>query len=397
MKKITFILSLIIINHVWAYDFVIKGNARTKSSFIKLRAQRCLEEEDGRYHKAKFDQCLFNERVFVKVSSTEKNSIITIKVEDKWTLIPVPNYRTDGSDRTVGIYLVESNFLGRKKLLVLGGAVSNKGNSFFLMHRDPSVFQSRYTLLTKVYKATNEMTLRNRENTLYSMEEDLFAVAITPGYQFNRRLNFSVGPGYTEKKYSKIDGFKLQSGHFSSNVMATLSYNDTHYKLFFNEGIKGRLIGQYDITTNEKDNRYSFDLNLDYQKVLFGGQVLQLKTMYHKEWNTEYHLTNKYGGNPGFRGIKDLAIWTDQMMSLAIDYQLKIKELDSGVITVAPFFDMGSYHKIDSRQEYNEYISYGAGIYYYIKKIDLPAMGFQAGNNPKHMGQFFGFYIGSGG
>ncbi|MCK5884693.1 MAG: hypothetical protein KAG61_13465 [Bacteriovoracaceae bacterium] len=397
MKKLLLLLLILSTASTFAFDYKVKGNKRSKSKYIKAVTKRCLQSNDGQYDKELLDQCIFNEKIFTKVTTKKLGNTIFIEVEDKWTLIPVPKYSTDGQDKTLGAYLVERNFLGKRKLLVLGASISTKGNSFFLMLKDPAVFQSRYTLLTRVIKASNTLSNMDQNRTLYSMKQDLSSAMVSSGYYYSDKLNISLGLKYTEKKFTRDQTYLPRSNHYSSQANLLLDYSDTKYKFFFNEGVEVKLNTAYDVITSENKNKLNFKIEFGHQKVFFKNHVLQIRSNYYREFYSEYHLTEKFGGKKGARGIKKRTLWTDEIINLAFDYQVKIKEFKSGVITIAPFLDLGSYRTLDSPKEHENYMSYGAGAYYYIKKIDLPAMGIQAGVNPKNMGRFFGLYIGGNG
>src|SRR5690606_20478624 len=124
-------------------NLLIRGNTRTKTSYIEGLYSSCKEMEQDDDLEL-MEKCLLNSRLFSKVELNRNRDITIVEVEERWTLIPIPYARSDRGENKVGLFLLERNLFGRGKMMVFGGAIGERSQSLFLMYRDPEILQSRY-------------------------------------------------------------------------------------------------------------------------------------------------------------------------------------------------------------------------------------------------------------
>ncbi len=141
----------------------VEGATRTKERYIEFLVEKCLKKENYKSWEAvdagALGQCVSNSRLFKKVDVQVKRPAINVTIEERWTLIPIPNFYASEGKQSAGVFIVETNFLGYGKTMGIGGAVSTEGNTLSLFYRDPAVDFSNYTLRAMADWSSKELDL----------------------------------------------------------------------------------------------------------------------------------------------------------------------------------------------------------------------------------------------
>jgi hypothetical protein len=94
------------------------------------------------------------------------------------------------------------------------------------------------------------------------------------------------------------------------------------------------------------------------------------------------------------RGIESKTTWAERYCTAAIDYQIPLKTFPSGALTMAPFTDRGRIFHRNGQLDYVDFYTVGGGIYFFLKNIALPGLGFEMGYNDQYQKEFFAFSAG---
>ncbi len=98
-------------------------------------------------------------------------------------------------------------------------------------------------------------------------------------------------------------------------------------------------------------------------------------------------LEKRIGGSNGFRGIPLDIINSSDYLGSHISWEQIFYHGSSFTWTVNAFGEAGIFsNKIYSRKKVT---SFGLGVRMYIKKINIPALGFDAAHNPHEKAWFF--------
>jgi outer membrane protein assembly factor BamA len=376
-------------------EMSIHGNVRTKESYIKNLVHECLENmPSDSQDPDSLRQCLMNSKLFSEVIVERDQGKMKITVTDKWTLIPVPSVSAGSGDtKSAGLFLFESNFLGQGMNLVLGAVSSNRGDTYFGIIADPSLFFSRWNYSLSVFKQSQQLMFQRDGTTIDGFEEDKHFFEGSLGYRFGNWTLSGIA-SYNQATYDPYLDFAGLEDNVAKKMGGIFSYDNRNYRLYFSEG--AALTITYDADVNRSDGeRLSRQLysEFNWQKAFFSDQVLQMGVAQGMmDGGTRADLF-RIGGTNGFRGIEARTELVDRYLVSSFDYQFPLASFESGALTTGPFVDLG---RLFERRDpaVTDFVSSGLGIYYFLKQIAFPGVGLQFGYNEKFQGQFFSAYVG---
>lgn len=381
----------------------VEGAARTKPRVIESLVEKCLVKNGYKTWESvsagELSQCLSNSRLFKKVEVQVERSKISVKVADRWTLLPIPNFYASDGKRSAGVFIFDSNFLGYGKSVGLGGAVSTEGNTFSIMYTDPAVNYTNTTFGVIAHRSVTDIYAYDSTNIIYGFNKREEGVSISPGYNLTPKLGISVSFGYSDRSYSQIDSysFSIPGDYTATNVGARVSYRNSDYKLFYNDGWTTSLMWSQQVHRSDGfDNVSQLSANGEWDIVMFQKHALQLGLHASRQSdNSNPGDVAMYGRGKGFRGIEPAGLWTRKIAAASVDYQIPLAKTGHGTFTVAPFMDYGTYKQYFSGNGSN-YATYGIGAYYFVNFINLPGIGLVFGRNQEFMGSFAAIQIGMG-
>ena len=378
----------------------VEGAARTKDRYIESLVEKCLVKEDYRawdtVDSTQLGQCLTNTRIFSSVEVTVKKPEITVKVSERWTLLPIPNVYATNGKRSAGAFVYESNLFGYGKIAVAGGAISTEGSSFSLMYIDPSVMLSDYTCNVMAIRSNVDAEAFEKKSVLYSYNKVEDGFTLSPGYRITQRLQTSVTMNYTGKRYAQRESFAVPQDYYAWALGARAIYRNADYKLFYNDGFSATIVWNRQVhRSDEGEHLSNATAGFDWDKLMFGKHALQLGLHAARQTGGGVGDVSTFGRAKGYRGIQPGGLWTSEVVAASADYQIPVVQRGHGTVTVAPFVDYGVYKPFFEGNGAN-YSAYGIGAYYFINLINLPGIGLTIGNNENFMGAFAAFQIGFG-
>ena len=395
--------ALIINAYLGEINVHVEGATRTKDRTVESLVEKCLERENYKswesVNTSMLGQCISNSRLFESVEVRVHKPEIDVTVEDRWTLIPFPTAYSTNGKRSIGAFVIDSNFLGYGKTAGVGGAVSTDGNTFSLFYLDPAIDFSNFTIRTTVNQSSNELDHYQGNNIIYAYMKKERALLFSPGYKITPTLELSVMLNYMDRRYGEISPYAtVPDNYWSYSTGARLSYSNADYKLYYNDGVSARIVCLLQIhRSDESDNVSQTTARFEWDKLLFDQQALQLVL------NTAGLTDNGNAGDvlmfgrvKGYRGIAPNGLWTRRITAMSADYQIPVKKIQDGIFTVAPFVDYGMYKPVSPASGSN-YAAYGVGGYLFVNAINLPGVvGLLVGRNEEFMGNFISFQLGYG-
>jgi len=376
----------------------VDGNKRSKPQLIESLVEKCLEKNEVKgwdaLDAASLKQCIMNSRLFREVAVEVKQPEIRVQIQERWTLIPLPMaYATNGK-RSVGVFVFDSNFLGYGKTVGVGGAVSTEGNSASFYYSDPAVNFSDYTFRMSAARSATEVDAYDRTTIIYGYNRTEDRFSLSPGYKITPSLELSLSLNYADKHFTTLDQFSAPGDYWAWSAGARLSYMDSDYKLFYNDGLSGQIAWTDQMQRSDSGTRISTTTaRIEWDVLVFGKHALQFGVNATFQSEAAAGDISTFGRTRGYRGIQPNGLWTSEIVAGSVDYQIPVAKLDHGTITVAPFADYGMYKPFFPGTGSN-YAAYGIGAYYFINLVNLPGIGLQAGVNEHFMGAFVSFQIG---
>lgn len=320
--------------------------------------------------------------------------IVEIRIREKWTIIPIPLFTSNGNKLSAGLYLLESNFLGFGTTIFTGGSLSTAGNSAIFGFVDPAVggTDARLNLFfswKKLVFETGDMD----ENIFNGYRSVSRLARIDAGWSFPHGISIYLSGGYRESKidsdyndsFNAPDSAELFPAGFIFNVDRLYHYEYLYYGFKLDSAVyRGINAG------GGKDYTYG-QYTLQYSVKAFS---------YHR---ITFNSSGAYGGRPDIMGERisgktgsmtlpaDI-IASDRWINASAAYEYPLARFSWGAVTVLAFWEQGVFGSADI--DITHYYGPGCGTLLYLKKIALPAMGFNLGYNMKTGGTEFSFYIG---
>ncbi|HCM40154.1 MAG: hypothetical protein A2070_07880 [Bdellovibrionales bacterium GWC1_52_8] len=374
-----------------AYE--VTGLNRTTPAFFDHIIRFCSEK--ATLEAASLKQCVYDFRIFSSVEIEKSpEGKFHVFVQERWTLFPIPMMYVSNDIRRYGFFVFESNFLGRGKVFGGGLAVSNAGNTYFILYRDPAVNYSPFTLTLRAALDSQDVYAYAGKIKAYGYKEDRQGIVVAPGLRLNPYWSLSVEPEWVRRNF-KSAGFDGTPDDYSTiDGGIRLQYQDTAYRLFFNEGFSADLRLKRQLYKSDDQARATtIESSVAWEKSAFFTHVFQFSGRIASLYGADPRDLIRTGYMRGYRGIEANGLWLRKTLALSFDYQIPLASVASGVWTLAPFVDLGWFKStVDTSRE--AYQSYGLGTYFFISRIALPGMGLIAGHNAEYKGNFVAFFLG---
>lgn len=372
----------------------IVGNLRTGSDVI-LAAAAIPPLPVSELALIQVKQRLLNLRLFETVEVTGSDLAtsprITIRVKERWTLFPIPFISTSSRGVQGGVFLLETNLLGRNKTVVVGGSYASWGAAAFTLYRDPSVLGTRMTLRANATYAVNDRERRVDDLVVASYRDRRLDLMLLPGVQITERLNLSAG-WYANRSRGEAlddDGDALPAmtlaGGWQHGPAAAIEYRGSDFRTYYEDGLL--------VTAAYRQAREAMgaerdvlDLNgrVQYTRELVSGQassvVVQADLIDGGSSALDVRLL---GGRVGSRGFEKDSLWIDRAATLTLEHQVPFFVRGWGIWTALAFVDLGaaSLNGPDGRQT-DAFINPGAGLRLYLPRTRFPAVGLDVSYSP---------------
>ena len=346
---------------------------------------------------SKLTECLLDSKIFSDVRVKVNSNNLSIKVVERRTLIPIPFVRSQKYSTSVGGFLLESNFLGLGKQLVLGGTLGNHNNSLFLLYKDPAVRFSDWTLLF-MYRNTNQDLLQySGGQEINGYQEHINLARITLGRKIKSVWELSWSLEYASKQNEKLDPYQLVPDNYSYFVSGPgFEYEDTHFKFYFQEGQKVHLDWLKQLHRSDENKKAdTFRATYDWQLNPVRDHAVQIHMNAQVTNTNDVRDILKVGGRLGLRGVETNGLWVDRYATFSLDYKVPVWKGSFGTWTAGPFLDYARL-RLWNESSYNSMTSFGGELLLYLRKIAFPGIGIIVGRNPDYLGNFASLSIGFG-
>jgi hypothetical protein len=381
----------------------IEGNKRTKSDHIRYLARDCLDEQGAESFTdidgPKLEQCIMNSELFTEVSVTA-GELLTISVTDRWTLLPLPFVRSQEDSTNIGGFVMDSNFLGRGQLIVLGATFGSLGDTYFAMLRDPSVAFTDWTSRVMYIQDFGDIFRYEGDVKVEGYRQKERRLSLSPGYQFTTDLEGGVSLGYTTRDYGEAEDFETvpEDYRFWSAGLG-VEYDAADYKFYFRDGHRVRAEIRHQFArSGEGDPTLSGEVEWDWQLPFPGRNALKISCEGMAVGSDDPVDSFQLGGRNSLRGVQDKGLWVQYLAGAVVDYHLPLREGRWGTWAAGPFASYAYYKPAagESDADWQDTVSYGVGLFYYLKKIAFPGIGIVAGRNEDFSGNFVTFQLGFG-
>jgi outer membrane protein assembly factor BamA len=324
-------------------------------------------------------QRVLNLRLFQEVEVTKRSSedglVLSVGVKERWTLIPIPIVGASAGAAQVGLAVIETNLLGRRKLLAVSGVYSSRGQSGYVYYRDPSLLRSRAILAIEGVAENKVREKADGFDVVLAWRDRRVDASLRPGVQLTPRLSVRAGPFAVFRESLAEDGYPAPPPAGTDfGVAADLEYEGQDYRDWFNAGplVQARvrrslpaLGSDRGFTQSSAQVVWSLPVTRRHAAAaavagfLAGGDpVLDAFTL---------------GGRPGSRGVLAEGLWAERAVTATVDYQVPVWRPGWGTLAAIGFVDAGVATWAGER---TRWVAPGGGVRLYVRNVALPALGF---------------------
>jgi len=371
----------------------VRGNKRTRDAtvqrIVQLKTDPILNKETLNQARINLEKSGLFAEVHLSVQPYEpyetesadtipRGVALLVEVEDKWTLVPVPFFSTDGSTFMGGLIVIESNLLGTGKQLISGAMGGTDGLSGFGVFVDPALFQTRYKLSLSGGGGVGDQEIATPDGkTALSFKSNSISGSLGLGYQFTREFSAGLRVRLEQQEISDIKGpaaenFTQSESQQQLGLQARYDATVPYGSLLKGFEVSGR--GSYSFVKKNPAVHGKAALNiptLSFQR---------LRLLAAAGWGDLPLIAEQpVSGSDGFRTLPFGKVTADDYWSAAVAYDLPVLSQDWGAMVISSFYEHGWYRS--SAVGDFDFYGPGAGFRIYLRKIAIPALGVDVARN----------------
>ena len=357
----------------------IEGLKRTKESVVRsiiaLDEKAIVTNEELK----RVEQDLLKSGIFstVELQRNEdpqtETTDITIRLTEKWSLIPVPYFASDGSSFSGGVFLIESNLFGYNTFLLsalYGGTESGLRGLF--VFSNPSLSGSAWSLSAVGGFGRTTVTNELPDGTrIRSYETKYIQAGFGIGYAWNSLLR-------TEGMVRFRDWDLVSyTGGLDSHALSDLRYGEPVIRLHYENtrlmhvllvgtsiSVAGRTIvphGGWELS-----GAFTWGVPLVHNhrlQMLVSGGYGDMPTL----------AETSIGAQDGYRTLPYQNSTADRWASVSARYDIPLHFGSWGVPVITPYWETG----VHATELFSAHPFYGPGVGFrvYLKRVALPALG----------------------
>jgi hypothetical protein len=306
---------------------------------------------------------------------------IVFRLEEKWSLYPVPMLWYSPGTEIAGLILVEANLLGYNKGLAVGGVYSNRGWYSLVGYNDPNI---AYTDLFGSLHAFLGSGLVEDDTPDGAIEQSFDLTRLDTEYELGWTFWDRVSPTWTgalrvaHVRDVHVRGIEPAVDATVAVQGLKLLYSDRLYRDFYDEGLRLSAEAQHSFPLDGRTPGYNdalFDAKLTRPAPL-GGFVDAHAHAFVGSMPVVFE--ERLGGLDGSRTLQGGGlVAADRYGSLSLAYEVPFLMLEPGSATALVFGEAGRYAR--NAQAAINYGGPGVGLRFYVKRVAIPAVGVDVG------------------
>jgi hypothetical protein len=356
-------------------DIVLIGNKKTTKNAIIGHAQikinqnitteelQTIKENIMRINQIHLKKYEFN------------NGILTIEIEDKWTLFPVPMITQSGNYNNRGFLIYDDNFLGTLGTFVPGISWSNSVINGLVYFQDESFFTPKTGFKVLVMRKSDYVDFKRNSISKDQYSSLYDTMMLLPNYLYKNQV-FKAGPIYISKsitpQINKTISKDVSKGlffrhHWNSYQTLEVMYQGfiTTYDLYILKSQNG-----FWVNRQEADIAISIPYKWNFINLGLHGHLISDKSSL---------FSKILGGDEGYRGYDKSSLSASQNIGTLVQYQQHIFDK----VFISPFYEYNNSILISSIMNGKTLSEHtvGIGIRYYFTKISIPGVTLDVARN----------------
>lgn len=358
----------------------VLGNERTAREVILAAADVAEHDPLDPGSLDDIRQRVMNLKLFEEVDVTVRGSdaarVLTIRVKERWTLLPIPFVSTSSRGTQGGLFVLDTNLFGRNKIAAVGGTYASWGGMAFAIYQDPAVAGSRTTLRAA---ASYSQTVRERrvgDQLVFAADDRRADGSLVAGYRITRLLWLSAGWFATHTRDDPKPDFEampVAAGGYLHGPTITAEVRGTDFKMYYDEGFRGMVqYRQARKALGSERDVLDVSARLQYTRSLVPEQSTSVILQGFAVNGDQVADARLLGGIPGSRGFELQSLWVDRAATVTLEHQIPVLVRGWGIWTANLFVDAG---RASLRGVHQSFATPGAGIRLYLPRVNFPALG----------------------
>jgi hypothetical protein len=317
----------------------------------------------------------------IELEERDDGVAIVIRIDEKWTLYPVPIFWFFPGTEVAGVILVEANAFGYNKGWALGGVYSNRGWYAIAGYIDPNI---AFTSLWGRLEAFVGSGLIENDNVsgvaVQEYDDTRVDVQYALGWTFWDRLSPTLTGAL---RSAKVDDIKIAGIDPPTDVTlieqgVKLIYSDLRYRFYYDAGTR---------LSVELQHGFPIDGHTAAFDGLVADATIALPVLDRSAFQASFHATyanfpvvieDRLGGLDGSRTLPGGGlIAADKYVQGTVSYQVPLATAGIGTLTGLVFAEAGSFSRNDEPSVL--YGGPGAGMRFYLRQVAIPAVGVDVG------------------
>jgi hypothetical protein len=363
----------------------IRGLAKTHESVVLNESSAIPGDKLSTFNPHQFINSLKKKNLFTDIHLTyirESDDVtIELSLEEKWTIIPLPMFYSNGETTVYGIYILESNFMGYGKTIFTGGTYSEKSKSAIFGFIDPSICGTQFAAnLFLIYKDSINQS-GDMDELIYSEYSSKQKTArVDAGYSLINGIRLFISGGYhdgiVDRHYTGSFNAPVSKKFYLTGGVARFDF--LKYYEYFYYGFKGEIKCYAHIPVEHEQEYNTAEYKIDYSHEIFNFHRITLFSAGSAGSRPDV-LEERIGGKTGTRTLPVDIIAADNYINYSAVYEYPFFRFSRGAVTLLCFWEQGIFNR--DNLPYENYYGPGGGILLYLKRIAFPAVGFNYARN----------------
>lgn len=376
----------------------IHGLEKTKKSVVLNESGITAGDKLSVFNPHRFINNLNKKNLFtdIHINYTRESEevVIDLYLHEKWTVIPLPMFYSNGDSIVYGFFILESNFLGYAKTVFTGATYSANSKSAVFGYIDPSVCGTYFAAnLFLFYKDSIDRngTIDKVISQEFSSRQKL--ARIDAGYSLSNSIKLFLSEGYHDGIVDRHYSHSMKAPDSQNFYLtgALIKFDLLRYYEYLYYGLKGEMKCYTHIPVEEGNLYNTAEYKIDYSHKIFNFHRITFHSS-GSSGNRPTVLEERISGKTGTRSLPPDIISADNYASYSIIYEFPFFRFSRGAVTLLCFWEQGIYNRDHS--PYNNYSGTGGGILFYLKRVAFPAFGFNYAQNLKTGNREFSVNIG---
>ena len=376
----------------------IRGLEKTRGSVILNESGLKSGEKLSSFDPHRFINRLKKKNLFTDIHINyireSDTVIIDLSLNEKWSIIPLPVFYTNGETTLYGFYILETNFMGYGKAIFAGGTYSENSKNAIFGFIDPSLFGTQFLAnLFLIYKDSISQSGTADKKFYSEYSSKIRTARVDAGYSFLNGVKLFLSEGYNDNIVDSGYSNSLyppDSRRFLLNG-ALLKFDFLKYYEYLYYGLKGEINCYTHIPADGGSEYNTIDYKIDYSHKFFNFHRVTLYSS-GSAGDRPTVFEEKIGGDTGTRTLPADIIAADNYFNYSVVYEYPFFKFSRGAVTLLGLWEHGIYNRNNS--SYADYYGPGCGVLLYLKRIALPAVGFNYAWNLKTGNSEFSINVG---